>query len=182
MNKQYHLFLDDERFPKDVVWVELPLVAWVIVRNYKQFVDTINRDGLPLSISFDHDLADEHYQEYHASRDPKLINGGNFRYDKVKEKTGYHCAQWLAQYCVDKNLPIPVYYLHTMNPIGKENMRSVLETARKCITPQHKCTKCGTGVDSAELHSCPYQEEINGNDSAGCDCCPACSRQCAEDI
>jgi len=137
MSKSYHLFLDDERFPKDVKWVELPLVPWVIVRNYKQFVETIERDGVPLTVSFDHDLADEHYQEFHAANDKRLVNKGNFRYSEMKEKTGYHCAQWLAQYCVDKNHPLPVYYLHTMNHIGKENMRSILESARKHI-PRRK--------------------------------------------
>ena len=182
MSKNYHLFLDDERYPKDVKWVELPLVAWVIVRNYDEFVKTIKRDGLPQTVSFDHDLADEHYQEYHVAHDERMLSKGTFRYDKVKEKTGYHCAQWLAQYCVDNNLPIPVYYLHTMNNIGKENMRSVLETAKKVIPAHPKCNKCSAPLESAELHSCPYAEEIGGNPDAGCNCCPACSRQCAEDI
>lgn len=138
MSKYYHLFLDDERYPKDVVWLELPMVAWTIVRNYKQFVETIQRDGLPQTVSFDHDLADEHYQEYHVAHDEKMLSKGTFRYDKMKEKTGYHCAQWLAQYCVDKNLPIPVYYCHTMNPIGKQNMVSVLESAKKVIGENKK--------------------------------------------
>lgn len=133
MSKHYHLFLDDERFPKDVKWIELPSVQWVIVRNYRQFVETIQRDGIPQTVSFDHDLADEHYDEYRNSHDEMMLTCGTFRYDKVKEKTGYHCAQWLAQYCVDKNIPIPVYYLHTMNDIGKQNMKSVLESAKKVI-------------------------------------------------
>ena len=33
----YNLFLDDMRYPKDVKWIELPLVEWTIVRNYKEF-------------------------------------------------------------------------------------------------------------------------------------------------
>ncbi len=138
MSKYYHLFLDDERFPKDVKWIELPMVAWVIVRNYDQFVATINRDGLPATVSFDHDLADEHYQEYHIAHDTKILTRGTIRYEKMKEKTGFHCAQWMAQYCVDKNLPIPVYYCHTMNHIGKLNMESVLESARKVIADNNK--------------------------------------------
>lgn len=133
MSKYYHLFLDDLRMPKDVKWIELPLVAWVIVRNYQQFVETIQRDGLPQSIAFDHDLADEHYQEYEVAHDKKMVTFGTIRYDKLVEKTGYHCAQWLAQYCVDNKLPIPPYYLHTLNGVGRQNMFSVLESARKVI-------------------------------------------------
>jgi hypothetical protein len=133
MSKYYHLFLDDERYPKDVVWLELPMVGWTIVRNFKEFVETIQRDGVPATVSFDHDLADEHYQEYHVAHDEKMLSKGTFRYDKMKEKTGYHCAQWLAEYCIDKNIPIPVYYAHTMNPIGKANIVSVLESAKKYL-------------------------------------------------
>lgn len=182
MSKHYHLFLDDERMPKDVKWIELPPVQWVIVRNYKQFVETIEKDGLPQTISFDHDLADEHYQEYHAAHDEKMLSYGKFRYDECVEKTGYHCAKWLAQYCVDKNLPIPLYYLHTLNGIGRMNMFSVLESARKVIASTPKCQKCGTPIDSNELHPCPYNVDINDNSTPCCNCCPNCSQDCADDI
>jgi hypothetical protein len=133
VSKYYHLFLDDERMPKDVKWVDLPPVAWTIVRSYNEFVATIERDGLPQTVTFDHDLADEHYQEYHVAHDDKMLTKGTFRYDKMKEKTGFHAAKWLAQYCVDKNLPIPVYYAHTMNHIGKANIVSVLESAKRVM-------------------------------------------------
>lgn len=136
--KYYNLFLDDERVPKDVKWVELPPVAWTIVRNYNDFVKLIERDGLPAIVTFDHDLADEHYQEYHVAHDSKMLSRGTIRYDSFKEKTGYHCAKWLAEFCVDKNLPIPTYYTHTMNGIGAENIRSILENARKVIGSNEK--------------------------------------------
>lgn len=138
MSKQYHLFLDDERMPKDVKWIELPLVAWTIVRNYKQFVEIIERDGLPQTVTFDHDLADEHYKEYHIAHDKRMLTYGQIRYDSLKEKTGYECAKWLAEYCVDKNLPIPLYYVHTLNGIGRANIVSVLESARKVIMDNNK--------------------------------------------
>ena len=169
--------------PKDVKWLELPSVAWVIVRNYNQFVETILRDGLPQTVSFDHDLADEHYQEYHAAHDDKMLTKGTFRYDKMKEKTGYHCAHWMAAYCVDKKLPIPVYYLHTMNFIGKQNMASVLESARRVIAEMNpKCQKCGESVPSNEFQQCPYEAEINDNETPCCNCCAKCAQDCANDI
>ena len=182
MQKQYHLFLDDSRFPKDVKWIELPPVAWVIVRNYQQFVEIIRRDGVPLSISFDHDLADEHYQEYSYAHDKKMLSYGKIRYDRFSEKTGCDCAKWLANYCIDNHIPIPLYYLHTLNGIGRQNIFSVLESARKVIMSQPKCQKCGKPVDSDELHSCPYAEDINNDPTPQCNCCSDCSRQCAEDI
>lgn len=131
MNKVYHLFLDDSRMPRDVKWIELPLVAWTVVRNYKEFVEIIQRNGLPQSVTFDHDLADEHYQEYHVSHDERMLSRGTFRYDKMKEKTGYHCAKFLIEYCEEHNLSLPNYMVHSMNPIGKENIISLLESYRR---------------------------------------------------
>jgi hypothetical protein len=131
---KYYLFLDDERDPKKVTWVDLPLVEWIIARNYNQFIDIIQKNGMPEAISFDHDLADEHYQEYHRAHTISSPTYGTFRYDTLKERTGYECAKWLAQYCVDKNQKIPQYYIHTMNPIGGSNIISILESAKKVIT------------------------------------------------
>lgn len=120
----YNLFLDDERRPKDVNWVDLPPVQWIIARSYADFVRLISSQGLPENISFDHDLADAHYKD--------VISGkGVINYDTYTEKTGYHCAQWLVEYCMDKKLPLPTCYIHTMNPIGKENIQSLLDSYRK---------------------------------------------------
>ncbi len=127
----YNLFLDDERAVKDVKWVELPLVNWSIVRNYDEFLRIISENGLPSRISFDHDLANEHYQEVLWMQNPMNLNKGEFRYDKMKEKTGFDCAKWLVNYCLDKNLDLPEYYIHTMNPIGAENIKSLFESYTK---------------------------------------------------
>lgn len=130
----YSLFLDDERFPKDVTWVNLPAVKWIIARSYEDFVRIITENGLPEHVSFDHDLADEHYKEYISANNKLLLDSSKrIRYETFREKTGYDCAKWLAQYCIDKTLPLPLYYLHSMNGIGCGNMFSVLESARKII-------------------------------------------------
>ena len=120
----YNLFLDDERIPSNVTWVKLPLVEWTIVRNYKQFVDTITERGLPQNISFDHDLADEHYVQSIESNHDKT---DNFNYNTVKEKTGYECAKWLVEYCREKDLAIPPYTVHSMSVVGKKNIIAYLE-------------------------------------------------------
>lgn len=130
----YHLFLDDERQPKDVKWIELPPYSWVVVKSFNEFVKTVTQKGIPETVSFDHDLADEHYAEYSAAHDPLLIGERRLRYENFKEKTGYECAKWLAHLCVERNVPIPQYFVHTLNGIGGENIRSILESARKVLT------------------------------------------------
>jgi hypothetical protein len=124
-NKYYSLFLDDQRQPKQVTWVELPPVEWVVVRNYKEFVDYISVHGPPARVSFDHDLALEHYPifETNAANNPTVIP-----YASYKEKTGYDCAKWLINYCMMKVAKLPECYVHTLNPIGRDNIDSIIKS------------------------------------------------------
>jgi hypothetical protein len=127
----YKLFLDDVREPVQVKWVELPLGPWEIVRNYQQFVDHITKNGLPSFVAFDHDLADEHYRPSMYNKDGHYTNyytDGTF-----KEKTGYDCAKWLIEYCINNNRIFPEYEVHSMNPIGKINIRSIVENFKATI-------------------------------------------------
>ena len=43
-----------------------------------------------------------------------------------KEKTGYDSAKWLIDYCLDNNLDLPLCFIHSMNPAGKENIEMLL--------------------------------------------------------
>lgn len=44
-----------------------------------------------------------------------------------------------------------------------------------------KCT-CATD-DQYDLHSCPYQFDVNNDgDETHCSCCDYCTRQCADDV
>ena len=120
----YKLFLDDERYPEQVTWVQLPTNFrnhYKIVRSYDEFVRCIERRGLPEFVTFDHDLAMEHYREGFAGAAPK--------YEEYKEKTGYHCAEWLVHYCVMNDLQIPPFQVHSMSPVGRDNIRRVLDAA-----------------------------------------------------
>jgi hypothetical protein len=130
----YHLFLDDSRQPKDVKWLELPPYNWVVVKTVNEFINTVMSKGIPETVSFDHDLAQEHYDEYTVAHDEKMLSRGTIRYHIFKEKTGYDAAKWLAEECVARNVPIPLYYIHTLNPIGRQNIFSILESARKVLT------------------------------------------------
>lgn len=118
------LFLDDIRIPKDAIGLVPSALNqfywsndWIVVRNYDEFISYINKNGLPDFISFDHDLADEHY--------------GDFDFSDYKEKTGYECAKWLVDWCLENRLQIPDYMIHSANPVGKKNIESYLVNAKK---------------------------------------------------
>lgn len=117
------LFLDDIRYPIDAhhyTRQDIFLRAdWHIVRNYKQFINRILENGLPDMISFDHDLADEHYLQPDSQQ--------------FIEKTGYDCAKWLTEYCMDNYLNLPDFFCHSMNPVGKENIERLLKNFKKIV-------------------------------------------------
>lgn len=118
------LFLDDYRIPLNAYSYtknQIYLFNWDVVTNYDEFVNYITNKGIPEVISFDHDLADEHYTPEE-----------NIEYNKFKEKTGYDCAKWLADYCINNNLVFPEYVLiHSMNPYGSLNIESIFLTINK---------------------------------------------------
>lgn len=134
MNK-YFLFLDDERFPVNrkgegdqMSAYELTgnkkyfLLDWVIVRDFGEFVKTIEEKGLPNIISFDHDLKDEHYYYYRMF----TIYTGWIDYT-VLEGTGFECAKWLINYMLNNNLKCPEILIHTQNTVGGKNIRKEFE-------------------------------------------------------
>lgn len=133
------LYLDDVRMPRH----SYPAMSrrtgteasvyqnddWNIVRTYDEFVNWIKQNGLPDLISFDHDLADEHIQYY-------FDNGGhhnppNPQETTFTEKTGYDCAKWLVDYCVENNKSLPDYLVHSANPVGSLNILTYLNNAKK---------------------------------------------------
>jgi len=119
----YNLYLDDFRDPIDSsFYLNNPIygnLQWDVVRNYDEFVKIIIEKGIPDVISFDHDLADEHYD----SQKPN---------DEYMEKTGFHCAKWLINYCMDNKKDIPIdVFIHSMNPVGKANIQSLFDTYKK---------------------------------------------------
>ena len=120
----YYLMLDDIRSMSDVrKYTKLPNVPnenWVVVRSYNEFVDTINKLGSPTFVSYDHDIASSHYG--HGLR------GDNIPYDSYTEKTGYDCAKFLIEYCMKKGVKHPLYQVHSMNPVGKVNIISYVES------------------------------------------------------
>lgn len=94
---------------------------WDTVRSYNEFVDKITKCGLPVFISFDHDLADQQYPQ-----GDEQIFEIDYTKGRYGSNTGYHCAQWLINYCRENKLPLPSYQCHSMNPVGKANIIQLL--------------------------------------------------------
>lgn len=117
----YNLFLDDMRVPEKVTWVILPSVEWKIVRNYADFCWFIEKYGLPNVVTFDHDLSLEDADTF-VSSGRKVVD-----YNQYREKTGLHCAKFLIDYCVKNGKPLPEWYVHSKNPVGKERIEQELE-------------------------------------------------------
>lgn len=123
------LWLDDIRNPKDNIWhnwisrnVGNPFnysITWV--KSFDEFEDSIYK-FMPDVICFDHDLGDEHY----TVNDPD-----NLDYAIFEEKTGYDCAKWLVEYCLDSGEELPNVFIQSSNPVGADNIRKLLENFQR---------------------------------------------------
>jgi len=123
----YNIFLDDIRDPVDsFFYTGNPIykTKWVIVRNYDEFVSYITKNGMPNIISFDHDLGDIEYE----TTPNKIID-----YSKYNEKSGYDCAKWLIDYCIENDLYPPNYLIHSQNNVGGRNIKSLIENYKKFL-------------------------------------------------
>ena len=105
-NMKTLLWLDDYRDPTKDNWIRYSPIGTdcdiVWVKTYQEFVDQVMCFGLPDAICFDHDLG---------------THNGN----------GYECAKFLIDYCINNNLKLPLYAIQSANPVGKENIDSLLK-------------------------------------------------------
>lgn len=125
------LFLDDERVPADP--------RFDVVKSYDEFVEYILKNGIPEMISFDHDLADEHYQDYAKYQTQNILA---LCYSDFKEKTGLECAKWLGNYILDnqdKDLYLNRVGVHSMNPLGRANIQSYINGFKKHMGWEQSC-------------------------------------------
>lgn len=89
------LFIDDERYPTDNSH---------IVRSSAEACAFVELNGIPVFISFDHDL------------------GG--------DDTSMKFIHWLVDYMMDTGEKFPVgfdYYVHSQNPVGRDNIKSYMD-------------------------------------------------------
>lgn len=104
----WFLFIDDERDRRDVTWVNYVQASnpWRVARNMQAVLELIDKHGMPLYISFDHDLGEN-------------------------EPTGFDIAKRLVEGDMgdDQRLHFPPsfdFVVHSMNPIGKTNIEGYL--------------------------------------------------------
>lgn len=99
------LWLDDIRDPNDYLEEDF---TWV--KNFKDFIECfeylINKySSEDIILDLDHDLGDD--------------------------KTGYDCAWYVVNFCINNNLPLPEYRVHSQNPIGAENIKKLFDNYLK---------------------------------------------------
>lgn len=126
------LWLDDYRDPYE--WIEaIPVESNAItniiwVKSHVEFIDWIKANGLPDIVCFDHDLSQEHYHHI-----PQSAAEHEVIIDSFEEKTGYHSAKWLIDYCMNKGVKLPMYSSHSANPVGRVRILSLLSSYRNHI-------------------------------------------------
>lgn len=119
------IFLDDVRQPDEAgSWMHYrigklnPIYyedGWVVARNYNEFVALVSKNYSKIThISFDHDLADEHYELFLRDKDELL----KYYKKEKREMTGYDCAKWTKDFYKQKNEELPVIFVHTLNAMG----------------------------------------------------------------
>jgi len=105
---RYSLFIDDERMPpKDGR-------NWIIARNWEDVMMCLRVHGMPGFISFDHDLGED------------VHNG----HDIVKLLIELDMGG-------DTDFALPEdfeYYIHSQNPVGKDNIQGLLDNYLKFRT------------------------------------------------
>lgn len=128
------IFLDDIRQSEDAALYMQPRIGvhnllyitkeWLIVRNYKQFVKALNIfAGQITHISFDHDLGEDEAIEMVK----KGISKRKARSTKKDIKSGYDCAKYFKEFYDSKELKYPILFVHSMNPIGTENIKNLFK-------------------------------------------------------
>lgn len=109
------LWLDDLRDPSQgqfKIWLNLAFgehldVTWV--KDYDEFVTYLTENSMPDGISWDHDLG--------------------------TGLTGLDCAKWLIEYCMNNAVRLPKYFVHSHNPVGRDNIQGYLDNYLKFQEP-----------------------------------------------
>lgn len=87
---------------------------WIIVRSSREAIDVVKALGCPIEISFDHDLGGD---------DTSIVF--------IKE---------FIEMVMDKKISIPndfEYSIHSQNPIGRDNIKSLLSSFLNYIGHNH---------------------------------------------
>jgi hypothetical protein len=124
------IYLDDLRTPLDQ--------EWIVVRNYDEFVDTINEIGLENIglISLDHDLGDSAMKEWHTN----VYHNYTLDYDNITEKTGMDCTKWLVDQW-SEGKPVVTVKVHSANAVGSANMMGYINNYKHINRLSQDCIR-----------------------------------------
>jgi hypothetical protein len=115
----WYLFLGDIQtleqanvsYPKD----ELLIIA----RNMDDAIFYVERYGIPQTIHFDPDLAEENY----------IFGQG--------DETGFDFAKWICDYILDNRLDFPKNFHYTV-PVGKEKIISYMNSFMRHLKEERR--------------------------------------------
>ena len=102
------LWIDDIRNPFDgwaVRFAPFPPDEIVWAKNYDDVMAFLKSRGCPDEVCFDHDLGEV----------------------GETERNGMTCAKAIIDYCIDHNIDAPTYNIQSSNPVGRENIRSIMD-------------------------------------------------------
>jgi hypothetical protein len=135
------LFLDNERDPKNAQIFDLGKTLqqvsgienhrWNIVRSYEEFIEYVNKNGIPDVVSFDNDLMD--VCDNTISTETLARSYSMKDWENSPIKTGAHCAAWLCERCKALQTPLPKYYVHSANEFARPIIKAIMESARPLI-------------------------------------------------
>jgi len=124
------LWLDDVRNPFLNEEGKLPEFTGTIewVRNFAELKAWLYENKLPDIVSFDHDLADEHYTPEFFWNDYELSKKyQEWRESFYREATGQDCARYLKAFCKSIHKPLPEIHVHSDNPVGRDKILEILK-------------------------------------------------------
>lgn len=107
----WKLFLDDERNPSDVTWIQYPfdLGGFIVCRSSADAISEIHKQGsIPETISFDHDLGGDDTGMIFLNQIVELLISGQYQFP---EKFGY--------------------VVHSKNPVGGGNIMFLMNNVIK---------------------------------------------------
>lgn len=123
----YVLVLEDIRRLEGIKFVEkYELMEKVLATSYDEFLKIIYQRGLPEMVSLDHDLCSDHY----------IIGARNYfthlrGYEKCPTKNGLDAAKFMVSYCEKHKEKLPVVYVHSQNPAGRQAILQLINQYKK---------------------------------------------------
>lgn len=153
----YKVFIDDKLRPIDIYYkTNNPIYHDEIVhcRNYDEFVQCVEerfKDGsYPGFVSFDYLLTNVMMQ---------ITDTYEVHYnDEAYAQDGVDCANWLVNFMLKNNLPLPKYIVHDTNTRGRTLIQKVFNSATPNVVSDPFVSPTPTPVVSIPIIETPVKE------------------------